>query len=193
MPECRRCERVQATAEVRRTTLGWLCKDNAAGSRCWTIARELAAARRRERRDRAHATRGAEASACLAIAAAVLLLLVCVAPARAYPGFWLTDAHCIHYYEAAHHGPPTRASFRRDWRVGWHLTRTAAGQPSTNRGGLQIGLATWVAFAPKRWPKDPARASRAQQLLVAWRIWRANGNRWGGRQWPGSAAACGVR
>ena len=52
MPECRKCQRVQATAEVRRTTLGWLCKDNGRGSRCWTIARELAAAAREQRRAR---------------------------------------------------------------------------------------------------------------------------------------------
>jgi hypothetical protein len=53
MPECRKCHRVQATAEVRRTRLGFLCKENSRGTRCWTIARELAAAVRRERR--AHA------------------------------------------------------------------------------------------------------------------------------------------
>lgn len=50
MPACHRCDRVQATAEVRRTKLGWLCKDNSRGSRCWTIARDLKAALRHERR-----------------------------------------------------------------------------------------------------------------------------------------------
>jgi hypothetical protein len=50
MPACHRCDRVQATAEVRRTRLGWLCKENSRGTRCWTIARELAVAVRRERR-----------------------------------------------------------------------------------------------------------------------------------------------
>jgi hypothetical protein len=66
MPACRKCDRVQATAEVRRTKLGWLCKENGRGSRCWTIARELAAAARRERRARGREaltpTRRAESS-----------------------------------------------------------------------------------------------------------------------------------
>ena len=48
MPVCHRCERVQATAELRRTTLGYLCKENTRGTTCWTTARELAAARRRD-------------------------------------------------------------------------------------------------------------------------------------------------
>ena len=54
MPQCHRCGRVQATAELRRTKLGFLCKDNRgpdqrrpAGSRCWQIVRELRAAARK--------------------------------------------------------------------------------------------------------------------------------------------------
>jgi hypothetical protein len=50
MPACYRCARVQATAEVRRTKRGWLCKDNGKWSRCWQIARELRAQRRNEER-----------------------------------------------------------------------------------------------------------------------------------------------
>lgn len=50
MPECYRCHRVQPTAEVRRTSRGWLCKENAQFTRCWFIVRELAAAARAERR-----------------------------------------------------------------------------------------------------------------------------------------------
>ena len=46
MPQCRRCERVQATAEVRRTPLGYVCKDNGKGTRCDEVARELRAQRR---------------------------------------------------------------------------------------------------------------------------------------------------
>ena len=46
MPQCHRCERVQATAEVRRTPLGYLCKDNGKGTRCDAIARELRVQRR---------------------------------------------------------------------------------------------------------------------------------------------------
>lgn len=124
------------------------------------------------------------------IAAGVFLLLVCALPAsgaarhhhRRYPAVWLKDAHCIHYQEV-----------RAPWPKGWHRTTTWLGAPSRNRGGMQILDSTWAAYAPKGWPRDPARASRAQQLLVTWRIWRANGQRWGGGQWPQSAAACGVR
>lgn len=50
MPQCHRCERVQATAELRRTKLGHVCKDNGAWSRCATIARELRQLRRAGRR-----------------------------------------------------------------------------------------------------------------------------------------------
>jgi hypothetical protein len=66
MPECRKCGRVQSTAEVRRTKLGWLCKDNGVGTRCWTIARELSARaarveRRASRREAVQAIGRAEA------------------------------------------------------------------------------------------------------------------------------------
>lgn len=46
MPMCHRCERVLASAELRRTTRGHLCKDNGKGSRCWSIARALRINRR---------------------------------------------------------------------------------------------------------------------------------------------------
>jgi hypothetical protein len=58
MPQCHRCRRVQPTAEVRRTKLGWLCKDNWRGSRCWAIARAIKQAERvRRREERAAACR----------------------------------------------------------------------------------------------------------------------------------------
>lgn len=132
--------------------------------------------------------------------AGLLLFLACVLPAPAttsavkrhaasqqaspqgYPSFWVKQAHCIHYEEV-----------RASWSKGWH-THFVYGThvESRDRGGMQILVSTWKAFAPKGWPRDPAKASRAQQLLVTWRIWRANGRRWGGNQWPQSAAACGV-
>jgi len=62
MPQCHRCQRVQATAELRRTSLGFLCKDNDRFSRCWKIWRELRTERRAARREATQATRGAEAS-----------------------------------------------------------------------------------------------------------------------------------
>jgi hypothetical protein len=40
MPECHRCGRLQATAELRRTSLGYLCKDNGPGTRCFILTRE---------------------------------------------------------------------------------------------------------------------------------------------------------
>ena len=46
MPQCHRCERVQATAELRRTTRGYVCKDNGKGTRCDEIAREIRMRRR---------------------------------------------------------------------------------------------------------------------------------------------------
>lgn len=48
MPQCHRCERVQATAELRRTSLGFLCKDNGKGTRCDETARARRIQRRRE-------------------------------------------------------------------------------------------------------------------------------------------------
>jgi hypothetical protein len=118
---------------------------------------------------------------CLATGAVIALLLLTAAPAAAYPSWWRRQARCIHHQE-------THAS----WTHGWHLTHTWAGAPSRQRGGFQIDVNTWAAYAPRRWTRDPAAASRAQQLLVAWRIWRGNGDRWGGNQWPNSSRACGV-
>ena len=49
MPQCHRCERVQATAELRRNGIGgFVCRENGKGTRCAEIARELRAERRRE-------------------------------------------------------------------------------------------------------------------------------------------------
>ena len=45
MPECHRCGRMQATAELRRTTLRFLCRDNARGTLCFTLTRERREAR----------------------------------------------------------------------------------------------------------------------------------------------------
>jgi hypothetical protein len=40
MPECRRCARVLATCELRRTTLGYVCKPGWLGDRCVALTRE---------------------------------------------------------------------------------------------------------------------------------------------------------
>jgi hypothetical protein len=57
---------------------------------------------------------------------------------------------------------------------------------------MQIDVDTWAAHAPRGFPHEPAAASPREQLVVAYRIWRANGSRFGGGQWPFSASACGV-
>lgn len=50
MPQCWRCERVLATAELRRSPRGFVCKDNNRFSRCAQITRELVQQRRRAKR-----------------------------------------------------------------------------------------------------------------------------------------------
>ena len=53
MPSCHRCLRVQSSAELRRTSLGYLCKDNGPGTRCFVLARGL-----RERASKRQAVQG---------------------------------------------------------------------------------------------------------------------------------------
>jgi hypothetical protein len=51
VPECHRCGRMQATAELRRTSLGFLCKDNGPGTRCSDLTRGRRLRERRRRED----------------------------------------------------------------------------------------------------------------------------------------------
>lgn len=112
-------------------------------------------------------------AALVAVAASLL-----AAPAASgYPRSWRRAAACIHRHES----------------VDWRRRTDWLGRPSRQHGGMQIDLDTWAAYAPRWWPRDPADATPAQQLLVAWRIWLGNGRRWGGRQWPNTARICGVR
>jgi hypothetical protein len=76
--------------------------------------------------------------------------------------------------------------------VNWHQTQTWQGYPSNDTGGMQIDSGTWSEMAPSTFPALPARATPWQQLLVSFRIWLANGHRFGGNQWPESSASCGV-
>lgn len=92
------------------------------------------------------------------------------------PRWWLTQALCIHRHES----------------TDWHRTTDWLGRPSVNHGGMQINVGTWRAWAPLGFPAEPASASPRQQLVVAYRIWTANGHRFGGGQWPHSSYACGV-
>lgn len=57
---------------------------------------------------------------------------------------------------------------------------------------MQINVGTWLAFAPNRYPREPEAASPQEQLVVAHRIWAANGHRFGGTEWPNSSVACGL-
>jgi hypothetical protein len=76
--------------------------------------------------------------------------------------------------------------------VDWHRVTDWLGNPSPYRGGMQIAVGTWSEFAFTSFPHDPAAATPHQQLLVSYAIWRANGRRFGGRQWYYSAERCGV-
>jgi hypothetical protein len=93
-----------------------------------------------------------------------------------FPGGWLKGALCIHRHES----------------VDWHRKTDWLGRPSVDHGGMQIDVGTWASMAPTGYPASPADATPHQQLLVAYRIWLANGQRFGGNQWFYSAAKCGL-
>ncbi len=92
------------------------------------------------------------------------------------PHWWVKEALCIHRHES----------------VDWHRTTDWLGGPSVDHGGMQIDVGTWQTMAPRSYPRDSAEATPHEQLVVAYRIWLANGRRFGGDQWYLSAAACGV-
>jgi hypothetical protein len=92
------------------------------------------------------------------------------------PGWWLREALCIHRHES----------------LDWHRTTDWLGQPSVDHGGMQINVGTWAEMAPRGYPSEPAAATPRQQLVVAYRIWVANDDRFGGNQWPVSSVECGA-
>ena len=92
------------------------------------------------------------------------------------PRWWLAEALCIHRHES----------------TDWHRVTDWLGRPSVNHGGMQINVGTWVRWAPNSFPHEPAAASPQEQLIVAYRIWTTNGDRFGGGQWPLSVEACHV-
>ena len=94
----------------------------------------------------------------------------------ALPRWWVRDALCIHRHESSD----------------WHRTTDWLGRPSFDHGGMQIAVGTWSHFAPRGFPREPAAASPHEQLVVAYRIWNANGRRFGGGQWPYSSQSCHV-
>jgi hypothetical protein len=99
------------------------------------------------------------------------------ARSAAFPHWWLREALCVHRHES----------------VDWHRTTDWLGRQSPDRGGMQIDVGTWHSRAPRRYPSEPSAATPHEQLVVAYRIWLANGHRFGGNQWYLSAASCGVR
>ncbi len=115
-------------------------------------------------------------SAAFAATSAFTSVRAHTARAFALPGWWVSEAMCIHRHESAD----------------WHRTTDWLGRPSVDHGGMQIALGTWATLAPKSYPREPAAASPHEQLVVAYRIWTANGRRFGGSQWPYSSEACGV-
>jgi hypothetical protein len=88
----------------------------------------------------------------------------------------MSEAMCIHRHES----------------LDWHRVTDWLGRPSVDHGGMQIAVSTWTSFAARPFPGDPAAATPREQLIVSYRIWRANGRRFGGSQWPVSSRVCGV-
>jgi hypothetical protein len=117
------------------------------------------------------------ASAVISASAALTSVKAHAAGASALPHWWVNQAMCIHRHES----------------TDWHRTTDWLGRPSVDHGGMQIAVGTWLSLAPQGFPREPAAASPHEQLIVAYRIWHANGRRFGGSQWPYSSVACGVR
>lgn len=117
-------------------------------------------------------------------AAAVLWPAAAFATAKAHaasafaslPHWWVRQALCIHRHES----------------TDWHRTTDWLGYPSVDHGGMQIAIGTWLVYAPRAYPREAAYASPREQLVVAHKIWAANGHRWGGSAWPNSSIACGL-
>lgn len=91
------------------------------------------------------------------------------------PRWWLVQAACIHRYETL--GSRGMASWRLDTHNGFY-------------GGFQFTSATWHSVGGSGLPNH---ATPAEQRYRAWINWNRNGKRWGGQQWPATAAACGLK
>lgn len=90
----------------------------------------------------------------------------------AYPRSWKRAAACIRQHESGGR---------------WHIRNPPYGS------AYQFNDGTWAAYRPRSFPSRSWLASPAQQTLVAWRVWVANGHAWGGNQWPTTSKICGVR
>src|SRR5215472_4710762 len=84
------------------------------------------------------------ASALLAVSlASAAKALSARAAFAALPRWWIAQALCIHRHES----------------LDWHARTDWLGNPSRYRGGMQIDIGTWAAFAPRGFPSEPAAAS----------------------------------
>ena len=109
------------------------------------------------------------------LTAATLLAALAPSSAAAWPtppAWWRAQAACIRSHEGS-----------------W-TTATGNGY----EGAYQFKRSTWVAVGGSvDWRGHWASvATPAEQTYRAWLNWRANGNRWGGRQWPVAARLCGL-
>lgn len=104
----------------------------------------------------------------LILSAVIALLMFPASSNAAVPSWWLAQAACIRSHEG-----------------GW-TTNTGNGY----YGAFQFTLSTWRANGGRGYPHQ---ASPSEQTYRAYLNWRANGNRWGGGQWPTSARLCGLR
>ena len=100
-------------------------------------------------------------------------------PAHAYPPAWIREAQCIHRAESGGYG----------WNTGWAIRSNPA-----SRGGMQFLWSTWASAVARHrlrgYPADPADATRAQQVYVAWLLYVDDNRSW--HEWS-TAAGCGLR
>lgn len=90
------------------------------------------------------------------------------------PAWWLPEAVCVHEHEGA-----------------WNSVGYVNGVP-TFGGGLQFMPGTWRrARGAALDVFGIARTSPREQLYRAWIIYTLDGRSW--REWPNTAAACGLR
>lgn len=119
----------------------------------------------------------------LLLTLAVGLALGQPAAAR-YSSAWLDAVHCIHRYEVG----LGAYGDARAWTLRWHDKDNPA-----SRGGVQFQFRTWARAVARHglrgYPRDPADASRAQQLYVAWLLYLDDGRSF--REWS-TATGCGL-
>jgi len=105
-----------------------------------------------------------------ALSASIVFFAIAAASAfGSYPAFWRHQASCIRYKES-----------RGQLRI---VNPKPAPDGEHAKGLYQFLPSTWRAHLPPRahWPKDPTKATFAQQTFVAWRTWVYDHRSW--REW----------